>query len=90
MKKLHPFFLFLINSNIFVSFCVLSLAISSESLLVTSEISFPSKEKKNEMVHGISFKIQQNEILGIVGESGSGKSLSSLSILGLLDKKTVK
>jgi len=43
MKKLHPFFLFLINSNIFVSFCVLSLAISSEILLVTSEISFPSK-----------------------------------------------
>jgi len=43
MKKLHPFFLFLINSNIFVSFCVLSLAISSEFLLVPSEISFPSK-----------------------------------------------
>ena len=33
MKKLHPFFLFLINSNIFVSFCVLSLALSSEVLL---------------------------------------------------------
>lgn len=52
------------------------------------KISFPSKEKKNEMVRGISFQIQKNEILGIVGESGSGKSLSSLSILGLLDKKT--
>ena len=33
MKKLHPFFLFLINSNIFVSFCVLSLALSSEFLV---------------------------------------------------------
>ena len=43
MKKSHPFFLFLINSNIFVSFCVLSLALSSEFLLITSEISFPSK-----------------------------------------------
>ena len=43
MKKLHPFFLFLINSNIFVSICVLSLAISSEFLLVNSKISFPSK-----------------------------------------------
>jgi len=33
MKRLHSFFLFLINSNIFVSFCVLSLALSSEILL---------------------------------------------------------
>ena len=33
MKKLHPFLLFLINGNIFVSFCVLSLALSSEILL---------------------------------------------------------
>jgi len=43
MKKLHPFLLFLINSNIFVSFCVLSLALSSEFLLFNSKISFPSK-----------------------------------------------
>ena len=33
MKKLHPFSLFLINSNIFVSFCALSLALSSGVLL---------------------------------------------------------
>ena len=43
MKKLHHFFLFLINSNIFVSFCVLSLAISSEFLVVKSRILFPSE-----------------------------------------------
>ena len=43
MKKLHHFFLFLINSNIFVSFCVLSLAISSEFLVVNSKILFPSE-----------------------------------------------
>ena len=43
MKKLHHFFLFLINSNIFVSFCVLSLAISSEFLVVNSKNLFPSE-----------------------------------------------
>jgi peptide/nickel transport system ATP-binding protein len=53
-------------------------------------ISFPSKNERNEMVHGINFDIQENEIVGIVGESGSGKSISSLAILGLLDKKTTE
>jgi peptide/nickel transport system ATP-binding protein len=38
----------------------------------------------NEVIHNISYDLNQNEILGIVGESGSGKSVSSLAILGLL------
>ncbi|WP_242203409.1 ABC transporter ATP-binding protein [Aestuariivivens insulae] len=42
----------------------------------------------NEVIHGISYQLYSNEILGIVGESGSGKSVSSLAILGLLPKKT--
>lgn len=42
---------------------------------------------KNEVIHNISYVLNQNEILGIVGESGSGKSVSSLAILGLLPKK---
>jgi peptide/nickel transport system ATP-binding protein len=50
-------------------------------------ISFPSKEDKNEVVHNISFNLNQNEILGIVGESGSGKSVTTLAVLGLLSKK---
>ena len=54
------------------------------------KISFPSKKDKNQMVHGIDFDIQENEIVGIVGESGSGKSISSLAILGLLDKKSTQ
>ena len=44
---------------------------------------------ENEVIHNISYALNQNEILGIVGESGSGKSVSSLAILGLLPK-TVK
>ena len=36
-------------------------------------------------VRGISFQVEQGDILGIVGESGSGKSVTSLSIMGLVD-----
>ena len=35
-------------------------------------------------MRGISFDVNQGEVLGIVGESGSGKSVTSLSIMGLL------
>lgn len=44
----------------------------------------------NEVIHNISYHLNQNEILGIVGESGSGKSVSSLAILGLLPNKISK
>ena len=45
---------------------------------------------ENEVIHNISYHLNQNEILGIVGESGSGKSVSSLAILGLLPNKISK
>ncbi|HMQ44493.1 MAG TPA: ABC transporter ATP-binding protein, partial [Mariniflexile sp.] len=45
---------------------------------------------ENEVIHNMSYHLNQNEILGIVGESGSGKSVSSLAILGLLPKKISK
>jgi oligopeptide/dipeptide ABC transporter ATP-binding protein len=35
-------------------------------------------------VDGISFNLEDSEIIGIVGESGSGKSVTALSILGLI------
>lgn len=53
-------------------------------------VSFGKKRKVIEVLHKISFNLFENEILGIVGESGSGKSVTSLSIMGLLPKKTAQ
>ncbi|MBM3672578.1 MAG: ABC transporter ATP-binding protein [Actinobacteria bacterium] len=39
-------------------------------------------------VDGISFTVEDHEVLGVVGESGSGKTVTALAILGLLPKKT--
>ncbi len=57
------------------------------TLLAIKDLSISFKE--NEVIHGISYTLKANKILGIVGESGSGKSVSSLAVLGLLPKKNV-
>ena len=53
-------------------------------------ISFFAEGKENQVLHDVSFDMQQNQILGVVGESGSGKSVTSLAIMGLLPKTLSK
>ena len=50
-------------------------------------VAFKSTIGLNEVLHGISYDLYTDEILGIVGESGSGKSVASLAIMGLLPPK---
>lgn len=45
---------------------------------------FRLKDRTAKAVDGVSFSINQGEILGIIGESGSGKSVTALSIMQLI------
>ena len=45
---------------------------------------FYTREGVVKAVDGISYDLEQGEILGLVGESGCGKSVSALSILRLI------
>ena len=40
-------------------------------------------------VDGVDFHVNAGEIVGLVGESGCGKSVTSLSIMRLIDRKSV-
>ena len=50
-------------------------------------VSITEKSENKKLLKSISFNIKKNEVVGLIGESGSGKSLTSLCILGLLEKK---
>lgn len=48
--------------------------------------SFFTHQGEVKAVRGLSFDLDHGQILGIVGESGSGKSVSSMSLIGLVDE----
>jgi dipeptide transport system ATP-binding protein len=50
---------------------------------------FYSDENVNKAVDDVSFSIPEGKTVCIVGESGSGKSITSLSIMGLIEKPGV-
>jgi dipeptide transport system ATP-binding protein len=47
-------------------------------------VSFGTSRGTLRAVDGVSFSVDEGEVLGIVGESGSGKSVSMLAVMGLI------
>ena len=58
-----------------------------EPMLVVRDLHVKFHTRDREAVAGISFTIEDGEILGLVGESGSGKSVTAMSIAGLLPRR---
>jgi peptide/nickel transport system ATP-binding protein len=48
-------------------------------------VSFRTEQGPAQAIDGVSFDVDEGEILGVVGESGSGKTLSLLAVMGLIN-----
>lgn len=63
------------------------------ALLSVDELSitFTARGRRDaKAVSGVSFDVDQGQVVGLVGESGCGKSVTSLALMGLLPNRGVK
>ena len=49
-------------------------------------VTFATRDGPVHAVRGVSFTVDEEEVIGIVGESGSGKSVTMMAVMGLLPK----
>jgi peptide/nickel transport system ATP-binding protein len=63
---------------------------AEETLLEVKDlhVHFPTPDGVVKAVDGLTFSVHRRETFGIVGESGSGKSVTNLTALGLIDRKS--